>query len=524
MQVKKIITLSEDFSTGRAVIDSTNHKLYIDEISRSLSIPSFISVIDTVTDEIIDTISAPDFNDLAVLFIDAIHNKLYLQQVTGGITHPQTIFILDTNTYEVIGSIPKLFEIYSPAYYSIHQRLYFSASTTVAGLGNPGGIVTFVDSNTNILGDSISAPFSEEIILTIVPLCENSRSTQSSSSISALSTSKDCPPKANAGRDQIGKKEGDPITLNGAGSKDPEGKPLEYLWTQTKGPVITRIAGVNTAIAQFRMPKLTGDQHAISFTLTVTDKAGQKDSDSVDIKDRSTQCITESHIHLKKAPWASSPSRELEDALQNADADFQIPIKDPLNPIKYDDYEINIKSLPPGTKPIDLLNEMLLKGPNSVANNPTFDANSKFVRRSDSPTANLGDIYDIHFPLRQEGSVMLVEKTDTHFTLQTITTPEAGAHPVSGAREFGYETNSDGSITFYTRGADQAAIDILGHDAAGLDAFTEILQGRTWDAFFEGLSADINKHGGSSDIGTFNKWVIKLPVSQDPNTSICVKK
>jgi hypothetical protein len=59
---------------------------------------------------------------------------------------------------------------------------------------------------------------------------------------------------------------GDPVTLDGAGSYDPDGDPLAYQWTQTGGVQVT-LEGADTAVASF---------HAVSegvfrFQLVVSD-------------------------------------------------------------------------------------------------------------------------------------------------------------------------------------------------------------------------------------------------------------
>jgi len=45
-----------------------------------------------------------------------------------------------------------------------------------------------------------------------------------------------------------------------------------------------------------------------------------------------------------------------------------------------------------------------------------------------------------------------------YWVFTTLTTPENAFHPVSGSREFGFERNDDGTVTFYTRGVDSPFI------------------------------------------------------------------
>jgi hypothetical protein len=77
-------------------------------------------------------------------------------------------------------------------------------------------------------------------------------------------------PVADAGPDQIGVQPGT-ITLNGAGSYDPDGDTLQYKWEQIAGPSVS-ISGMNSATATFT----AAENQTYSFRLTVTDPGGMK--------------------------------------------------------------------------------------------------------------------------------------------------------------------------------------------------------------------------------------------------------
>lgn len=94
---------------------------------------------------------------------------------------------------------------------------------------------------------------------------------------------------------------------------------------------------------------------------------------------------------------------------------------------------------------------------------------------------------------------MVVEMTETSFTLQTIVTPfsQTGSHPENGARQFGFERNPDGSVTFYTQGVSQADIP---QGSAGA-----YLQGQSWTAMMKGISNEIEERGGESSPSTIKR-------------------
>ncbi len=86
-------------------------------------------------------------------------------------------------------------------------------------------------------------------------------------------------PIADAGPDQVADL-GDTVTLDGTGSSDPEGDPLQYSWIQTAGPAVT-LTGANTANPTFTAPDGPG---TMTFELTVTDDEGLTDTDTVDVR------------------------------------------------------------------------------------------------------------------------------------------------------------------------------------------------------------------------------------------------
>ncbi len=86
-------------------------------------------------------------------------------------------------------------------------------------------------------------------------------------------------PSASAGAN-LTVDEGDPVTLDGSGSTDPEGGGLIFTWRQTGGSLRVTLGGAATARPTFSTPQLTANA-SLTFTLTVTDSGGLSASDTV---------------------------------------------------------------------------------------------------------------------------------------------------------------------------------------------------------------------------------------------------
>ena len=89
------------------------------------------------------------------------------------------------------------------------------------------------------------------------------------------------PPTANAGPDQAAPP-GANLTLQGIRSVNPYGKwwHLEYRWTQLSGPAVT-VSDLAEPEPTFTIPSDAADGTTLEFQLTVTNRYGQTDSDTV---------------------------------------------------------------------------------------------------------------------------------------------------------------------------------------------------------------------------------------------------
>ena len=88
------------------------------------------------------------------------------------------------------------------------------------------------------------------------------------------------PPVANAGPDQT-VDEGDPVSLDGTASSDPQGDALNFTWTQMAGLPVA-LTGANTATPSLMAPYGSMNQ-TLTFELIVDDSTAFSDPDTVDI-------------------------------------------------------------------------------------------------------------------------------------------------------------------------------------------------------------------------------------------------
>ena len=90
-------------------------------------------------------------------------------------------------------------------------------------------------------------------------------------------------PIAEANADAEGTRENEEVTLNGEESTDPNGDPLTFVWKQTGGERVAMLEG-DKALANFKVPASLREDTTFEFLLTVIDKYGEIDTDTISIE------------------------------------------------------------------------------------------------------------------------------------------------------------------------------------------------------------------------------------------------
>ena len=231
---------------------------------------------------------------------------------------------------------------------------------------------------------------------------------------------------------------------------------------------------------------LPGQHRDIEEQTTPKDQISERD-----------QMRAASQARLSGEAWVDS--RTVKEALRREGVSLA-PISEGSGPINIDEYTVTVDKMPKGISPEMFLADFM-SDPNRAANSTVFNMLSRFTRTYAGKPPEVGDIYEIAIPV-DSGSVMLVDKNPSYFILQTVSPYSdlhvTGTHPVRGAREFGFDRNKDGSVTFYTRGLDRSNFG------------TMVLPGRpmqriTWENAVKGIGREIERQGGHTrpNSGTF---------------------
>ncbi|MDM8535918.1 hypothetical protein QUF70_04120 [Desulfobacterales bacterium HSG17] len=153
-----------------------------------------------------------------------------------------------------------------------------------------GGIFTALSDAVSVSPEFTAPDYDPDMDMLLVfrlTITDNSGLTASDTvNISILSTSENLPPVANAGSDQT-VRIGEQVQLDGSNSTDPDNGQgngiYSYTWTQIGNGTRVNLSNNKISRPVFTAPDVAADGEALTFELTVLDKAGLEDKDNVTI-------------------------------------------------------------------------------------------------------------------------------------------------------------------------------------------------------------------------------------------------
>ena len=144
-----------------------------------------------------------------------------------------------------------------------------------------GGTPVVLTGATTARATFTAPQLSSDVVLTFALTVRDDDGMTAVRAVTVTIAADDDPPIADAGSD-VTVDEGDPATLDGSGSSDPEGATLTYAWAQTGGTTVG-LSGAATARATFTAPADLEANADLTFRLTVTDPGGASASDTVTV-------------------------------------------------------------------------------------------------------------------------------------------------------------------------------------------------------------------------------------------------
>lgn len=131
----------------------------------------------------------------------------------------------------------------------------------------------------------------------------------------------------------------------------------------------------------------------------------------------------------------------------------------------------------------------------------------------------IGDIFEVNIRGLDDGDVMmtgLVEgANESYLRYSTLTNNLPGGHGrhlLNGSREYGYTTNGDGSVTFYSRGVDQ-----WNAGYRGISKPSNFFQERSWLSFLRSIEDRVKAKGGHVIPGKNASKTLSEDMSALPN-------
>ena len=179
--------------------------------------------------------------------------------------------------------------------------------------------------------------------------------------------------------------------------------------------------------------------------------------------------------------------------------------------VNMDYFSVNVNTLPnnPLTNqpftPEDFLNYFRLNINNFVTGS-TFSPYCEIASICDQETSlwnstnPVGAIIYIDIPV-DDGVVVCSEYNSSYWYFMTLEAPGAGNHPVSGTRQFGFESDGNGGYNFFIRGVDRFDSNIMENSAYMIGLGDPFLDAdNLWKSFQTKLNNFINTNGGNSFI------------------------
>lgn len=128
--------------------------------------------------------------------------------------------------------------------------------------------------------------------------------------------------------------------------------------------------------------------------------------------------------------------------------------------VKVTNLPMKPNSNPPARYTADEYLDYIRRNFNAFVDGSTFEPYCEFSSMCQTETdlwtsSNpVGSIIYIDI-IGDDGVVVCTEYANDYWYFMTMNAPYARSHPVSGTRQFGYETNTDGSYNFFVRGTDR---------------------------------------------------------------------